>query len=67
MAQLFTGGKLRVPQSGENEPAARPRPAPKPVVAAAHEPPKKEEPFVMELLSGSHRDTTKFDNRAEGK
>src|SRR5271157_3436925 len=40
MAQLFTGGKLRALQPGENEPA-RPRPAPKP---AAHEPPKKEAP-----------------------
>jgi hypothetical protein len=37
------------------------------VAAVAQAPPKKEEPFVMELLSGNKRDTTKFDNRAEGK
>jgi pilus assembly protein CpaB len=64
MAHLFTGGKLRVPQPGENEAAARPRPAPKP---AAHEPPKKEAPFVMELLSGGKKAEAKFENGGEGK
>ena len=63
MAQLFTGGKLRVPQAGDNEPV-RPRPAPKPVVQA---PPKKEAPFVMELLSGNKKAEAKFDDGGEGK
>jgi hypothetical protein len=31
------------------------------------EPPKKEEPFVMELLSGNKKDTAKFGNGGEGK
>jgi pilus assembly protein CpaB len=64
MSNLFSGGKLRAPQTTENA-EARPRPAPKPVVA--HEPPKKEEPFVMEILSGTKKDTAKFANGGEGK
>ena len=63
MANLFTGGKLKAPQPAEN--AGRPRPAPKP--AAVQEPPKKEEPFVMEILSGSKKDVAKFANSGEGK
>jgi pilus assembly protein CpaB len=64
MAQLFAGGKLKLPQSGENA-AARPRPAPKPVVE--REAPKKEAPFVMEILSGNKKAETKFENGGEGK
>src|SRR5271157_3547787 len=64
LAHLFTGGKLRTPQPGENA-AARPRPEPKPAVV--REAPKKEEPFVMELLSGNKKDTAKFDHTGEGK
>ena len=64
MSNLFSGGKLRAPQTTENA-EARPRPAPKP--AAVREPPKKEEPFVMELLSGNKKDTAKFGNGGEGK
>jgi pilus assembly protein CpaB len=67
MAHLFTGGKFNMPQPAENQPAARTRPAPKPVAAAVHEAPKKEEPFVMELFSGGKRDTAKFGNGGEGK
>jgi pilus assembly protein CpaB len=67
LAHLFTGGKLKMSQPSESEPAARPRPAPKPVVAAAHEAPKKEAPFVMEMLSGTKRAETKFENGGEGK
>ncbi len=63
MAQLFTGGRIGVPQLGENGPA-RPRPAPKPAV---QETPKKEAPFVMELLSGTKRAEAKFENGGEGK
>jgi pilus assembly protein CpaB len=63
MAQLFTGGKLRVPQPEENEPA-RPRPARTP---AAQEPPKKAAPFVMEILSGTKKAEAKFENGGEDK
>lgn len=64
MAQLFTGGKVRMPQPAENEPARPRRAAPKPVV---EEPPKKEAPFVMELISGSKKAEAKFENSGEGK
>jgi pilus assembly protein CpaB len=67
MAHLFTGGKLTLPQPGESAPAARPRPAPKPAAAVAREAPPKEEPFVMEVLSGTKRAETKFDKGGEGK
>src|SRR5271157_1026291 len=66
MAQLFTGGKLKMPPPEENA-ALRPRPAAKPAVAVVHEPPKKEAPFVMELLSGTKKAEAKFDNGGEGK
>jgi pilus assembly protein CpaB len=64
MAHLFTGGKLTAPLPAASEPA-RPRVVAKP--AAVHEPPKKEEPFVMELLSGTKRAEAKFENGREGK
>ena len=64
MSNLFSGGKLRAPQTTENA-EARPRPAPKP--AAVHEPPKKEAPFVMEIFSGTKKAEAKFENSGEGK
>jgi pilus assembly protein CpaB len=64
MSNLFSGGKLRAPQTTENA-EARPRPAPKP--AAVREPPKKEAPFVMEIFSGTKKAETKFENSGEGK
>ena len=64
MANLFTGGKLKAPQPQESA-AARPHPAPKP--AEVREPPKKEAPFVMELLSGARKAEAKFENTGEGK
>ena len=64
MAQLFTGGIIKLPQPGENA-AVRTRPAPKPVVE--HEPPKKEAPFVMEILSGTKKAEAKFDNGGVSK
>jgi pilus assembly protein CpaB len=68
MAQLFSGGKIKMPQSDERA-AARPRAEPKPAAAAAavHEAPKKEAPFVMELLSGTKKAEAKFENSGEGK
>jgi pilus assembly protein CpaB len=65
MAHLFTGGKLRMPEPGTEE-SIRPRPAPRPA-PAAHEAPKKETPFVMELLSGTKRAEAKFENGGGGK
>ena len=64
MSNLFSGGKFKMPQAAENT-EARPRPAPKPV--AEREPPKKEAPFVMEILSGTKKAEAKFDNGGEGK
>ena len=67
MGNLFAGGKPKLPEPQQNQPA-RPRPAaPKPAAAVVREPPKKEEPFVMELLSGNKKDTAKFVNGGEGK
>jgi pilus assembly protein CpaB len=72
---LFGGGKLKAPSGdgGEDgEPAPRPRRAPAapravappaPVAAA----PKKEGPFVMEIISGNKKAETKFAENAEGK
>ena len=64
MSNLFSGGKLRAPQTTENA-EVRPRPAPKP--AAVREPPKKEAPFVMEIFSGTKKAEAKFENSGEGK
>lgn len=71
---LFSGGKLKA----EAEPtapvpgvkraprvaAAAPRPAPTPTAGPA---PKKEEPFVMEIISGTKKAEQKFTNPGEGK
>lgn len=53
-----------------DEEAPVPTPRPRPVVERPREiiaqaPPKKETPFVMEILSGSSRSETKFDKSAE--
>jgi pilus assembly protein CpaB len=67
LGNLFAGGKPKLPEPQQDQPA-RPRPAaPKPAAAVVREPPKKEEPFVMELLSGNKKDTAKFVNGGEGK
>jgi pilus assembly protein CpaB len=55
--------------SGTNEAGPGPAPAPRPraapredrLVLAQQAPPRKEPPFVMEILSGSSRSETKFD------
>jgi len=73
LAHLFSGGKLKLPAPGF-DPDADPKPRrPKvvaPVVQAAP-PPKKEAPFVMEIISGTKRAESKFDASAaaaaEGK
>ncbi len=65
---LFTGGKFRAP----SEPAApaprrAERPAPRPVVVVAPPAPKKEAPFVMEIISGNKKQEQKFETSGEGK
>ncbi len=77
---LFSGNRLRnpselppPPQNQGSRPAvarAAPRPQPAPVAVAPPPPPavvKKETPFVMEILSGSSKRETKFENGGEGK
>jgi pilus assembly protein CpaB len=80
---LFSGGKLKAPAGdAADEPApaasapaaaaARPRraaTAPKAVAAApaAAPAPKKEGPFVMEIISGNRKAETKFAESVEGK
>ncbi len=64
LALLFTGDKLKL--NDGNPPAApRPRaapPAPRVQPVAVAPPPKKEAPFVMEILSGDKKTEQKFDN-----
>jgi pilus assembly protein CpaB len=65
---LFNGGKPKPPA----EPVARPsKPAPQMAKAIVRElpppPPKKEAPFVMEIISGKTKAETKFDRSPEGK
>jgi pilus assembly protein CpaB len=62
LLHLFTGGSGMAPNVPQDRPA--PRPAP-PVVAAA--PPKKEAPFVMEIISGTTKKELKFENAGEAK
>jgi pilus assembly protein CpaB len=66
------GGKLKSPNSAaEDEPApARPQRAAQPRVVVAQTqlpPPKKEAPFVMEVISGTSKVETKFEKSGEGK
>jgi pilus assembly protein CpaB len=68
LALLFTGDKLRLNEPGA--PAApRPRPAaaPAPRPPAAEAPPKKEAPFVMELLNGNKKTEQKFETNGGDK
>jgi len=70
VASLFSGTKLKVGDFWHGDGEGRPRPAAKPVT---HElpllppPPKREEPYVMEIISGNRKVETKFDGSAEGK
>lgn len=69
---LFSGGKMTPPSDAAKAASkpraprvasARPRtPAPAPAAA-----PKKEEPFVMEIISGTKKAEQKFTNPGEGK
>ncbi len=70
LALLFNGGKLKdvdVPEPKPRAPrvaVAGPKPLPLPVVAPA---PKKEEPYVMEIISGTKKAEQKFVAAGEGK
>ena len=69
---LFTGGKFRGPgepvQPAPPRPRAeRPAPRPAPAPAPLMPPPKKEAPFVMEIISGSKKNTQQFESNPEGK
>jgi pilus assembly protein CpaB len=73
MASLF-GGKFKMPDNtklGADYDTPPPRPA-RPVVAVKPvvqelPPPKKETPFVMEIITGTKKAETKFDGSGEGK
>jgi pilus assembly protein CpaB len=64
---LFTGQKGKVAEPITAAAAPRPRPVaePKPVIPAAA-PPKKEA-FTMEIIQGTKKNETKFENTGEGK
>jgi pilus assembly protein CpaB len=65
LSQLFGGSKPKPVQAPGTAPRSRPRPPAKPVIAEAAPPPpppvKKEEPFVMEIISGSKKAEHKFE------
>ena len=63
MANLFSGERLKEPAPAA---PARPRAAAPPVVVKVEPPPKKEQPFTMEIISGAKKSETKFTN-GEGK
>jgi pilus assembly protein CpaB len=65
VALLFQGGKLLQPPPA---PVSAPRPrAVEPVRKAAEPPPKKEPPFVMQIINGTKKTDITFQNGGEGK
>jgi pilus assembly protein CpaB len=70
VAHLFAGGRLQLPEPGDGVPRAprvsAPRPAPQ-VMRELPPPPKKEVPFVMEIISGSKKGETKFESSKDGE
>ncbi len=65
VALLFQGGRLSAP----TQPALAPRPraAVQPVRKADPPPPKKEPPFVMQIINGTKKTDITFQNGGEGK
>jgi pilus assembly protein CpaB len=67
LAHLFTGQRTGLAQAIGSEPtaprprAAQPRPAPQ--IAQAPPPPKRETPFVMEIVSGTKKSEQKFESK----
>lgn len=67
LARLFDPSRVARPAAMPVErPAERPRPAPAPVAQAAPAP-KKDAPFVMEIISGNKKDHVNFDGGQGGK
>jgi pilus assembly protein CpaB len=71
VATLFTGTKVQLADvGGERVRQPRARPAPRAAVAVPLLPPpapKKDTPYVMEIISGKSKSESKFDGSAEGK
>lgn len=67
VSYLFSGTRLKGPDEADAAPV-RPR-APRPPVVRemAPPPPRKEAPFVMEIISGKTKAEAKFDHGGEGK
>ena len=66
VAKLFDGGKLELEKkAAENRPVARTRAMAPPPVMLREMPapqPKREQPFVMEIIRGTNKSQTKFEN-----
>lgn len=75
LSQIFSGRRAPMPSTPEDQPAPKPRVAPRPAPPVAQvappPPPKKEQPFVMEIISGTKKTENKFatdnNNNGEGK
>ncbi len=68
VASLFTGTKIKLKDVAGLETEPRPRSAAKPApLPLLPPPPKKEAPYVMEIISGSKKVESKFDGSAEVK
>jgi len=67
VALLFQGGKLPLPAQPAVLRAPRPRAVELVRKAEAPSAPKREAPFVMEIISGAHKSDITFQNGGEGK
>jgi pilus assembly protein CpaB len=78
LAHLFQGGKYTAPRAPSQAPDVSEAPArkaprraaappPQPVMQPLPPAPKKETPFVMEIISGSGKTEKKFETQGEGK
>jgi pilus assembly protein CpaB len=68
VALLFGGGKLASLGSPQTAPAQAPRPrAAVQPVRNADPPPKREPPFVMQIINGTKKTDITFQNAGEGK
>jgi pilus assembly protein CpaB len=73
LSHLFLGGKYNAPRPSGEEAPPRPRPVQRaaapsqPAVRDLPPPPKKEAPFVMEIISGASKTEKKFENAANGE
>jgi pilus assembly protein CpaB len=69
LQKLFDGTKVLKPTDVGPKTAAAPRPRPVPVIPVSQPVavPKKEQPFVMEIISGTKKDHVNFENNQGGK